>query len=106
MTHTLGKTKITQLALIPLDQNIGRLQIPMDNILVMQVLDPIHNLLQIIGSLRLTHLPLLLQQSVEIPIAQLRDDVHIVVGLVYVIELDDVFVGYLLHYVDLGVQVF
>ena len=104
--YRFGKTKVTYFALSTLDQDIGWFQIPVDDILVVEVLDPLHNLLQVADSLPLAHLPLHLQIVAEIMVAHLRDNVHIVAGLIDVMQFDNVFMTDLLHNIDLGMQIF
>ena len=101
MLNRFGKTKIADLALGPLDQNVGRFQIPVDDILVVEILDPLHNLLQVAYSLPLTHLPLHLQIVTQIMIAHLCYYVHIVAGLVHIMQFDNVPMTNLLHYIYL-----
>lgn len=79
----------------------------MDDAILMQVLGAIHDVPQEPLGLRLWDLLSSLQQFEEVAIlAELGDDVHIVGGLVDIMEADDVVVADLLHDVDLGLDVF
>lgn len=77
----------------------------MDDAIQVEILRPLHNLLQKGGRLLFGQLPPLLQKVQEIVVAELRDDVHVVGGLVDVVQLHDVAVLHLLHDLDLRVQV-
>ena len=70
-----------------------------------EILRALHNLLQQIDGLLLGQFPPLLQKVEHIIVAELSDDIHVVGGLVDVVELHDIAVLHLLHDLDLGVQV-
>ncbi len=73
--------------------------------MLMEVFYPFYYLLQQRNGLLLPQLSLLLEVVIEIEIAELGDDVHVVACLEDVVQLDDVAVTHSLHYVDLTVEV-
>ena len=106
MFNGFGKAKIADLALGSLDEDIGGFQISVDDILVIEILDPLQNLLQVAYSLTLAHLPLHLQIVAEIMVAHLSYNVHIVASLINVMQLDNVLMTNFLHYIYLRMQIF
>lgn len=73
--------------------------------MLMEVFYPFYYLLQQRNGLLLRQLSLLLEVVIEIEIAELGDNVHVVACLEDVVQLDDVAVTHSLHYVDLAVEV-
>jgi hypothetical protein len=88
-------------------QDIRRFEIPMGNLPAHQILKPLHNIPQHFYCLDLSYpLPPLQQASQIALLTVLRHDVHVVRGLVDVVEGDDVLVVEFFHDVNLKVEVF
>ena len=105
--EALGEPKITYLANAALHENIGGLQVSMDNAVLMEILGAIHDIPKILLGLIFGDPPSPLQQPMQIAIlAELSNDIHIVSSLVDIVEPNDVLVADLLHYVDLRLNVF
>jgi hypothetical protein len=103
--HTFRKAKIADFALISPEEDIGWLQITVNDAIIVEVLDALHDLLQEVNGFILTEPPLLLEVVVEIIVAELGNDVHVVIGLEDIVEVDNVLMTHLLHDLDLGVEV-
>lgn len=78
----------------------------MDDAVGLQVLGALHDLLQQLLGLQLGQLATLHEEVVEITVlAELSDDIHVVGGLVDIVQLDNVVVTDHLHDVDFGLDV-
>jgi hypothetical protein len=78
----------------------------MYNSFTIQVLDAIHDLLQIFERLLRRQLSFLQQVVMKIKIAQLSNNIHVVAGLIHVMQFDDIIVEHLLHYVNFRLNIF
>lgn len=77
----------------------------MNNIVLVQIFDPFHYLFEDRDGFLFRYLSLLLQVVIQVKIAHLSHDVHVIIGLEDVMELNDIAVTHSLHYIDLTVQV-
>lgn len=104
--QVLGESKVADLAYSIFEQYVGRLEVSVDDALGVEVLGSFHELLEVLLGLALGQLLLLLEVVIEVALlAKLGDDVHVVGGLVDVVQFDYVFVGDLLHDVDFRLDV-
>jgi len=79
----------------------------MDDIFVTHILKSSNEILQKHQSFTLTQFLLFLKIAPEVSLStELGDDVHIIVSLIHIKQPNDVLVLHLLHYFDLGVDVF
>lgn len=104
--NALGETKIADLALIALQENISRFEVAMYDVIGTEILDSTQDLLEEVHSLRLAQLPFFLEIMIEIIITELGNDVHVVIGLEDIMQPHNILMADLLHYLDLGMQVF
>lgn len=78
----------------------------MNDAILVQILGPVHYILQILLGLLLGYSLPLLQQFEEISIlAKLGHNVHIIGSLIYVIQFDNILMANLLHDVDLRLDI-
>ena len=104
--EALGEPEVAKFAGGLLEEDVGRLEISVNNAALVQVLGPVDNVPEVVLGLPLGDPLLLMQQFEEVSVlAELSDYVHVVGGLVYVEELDDVGVGHFFHNVYLGLDV-
>lgn len=97
-----GKAEVTQFAYALFEQNIGWLEVSMNNSIFVQILGSINNVFEIALGILLWDFFLLVEHLKEITVvAKLSDDIHVIGSLVDVEELNDVGVGDFLHDVDL-----
>ena len=98
MLKIFGKSKITYFALVIFHQDVGWLQVAMDDSIHVEVFDAFHYLFEKTFGLFLLNFAFLLQKVVKVTIfAEFGNDVHVVGGLVDIKEFDDVSVVYLFH---------
>ncbi len=97
-----GKAEVTQFAYALFEQNIGWLEVSMNNSIFVQILGSINNVFEVALGFLLWDFFLLVEHLKEITVvAKLSDDIHVIGSLVDVEELNDVGVGDFLHDVDL-----
>lgn len=97
-----GKAEVTQFAYALFEQNIGWLEVSMNNSIFVQILGSINNVFEIALGILLWDFFLLVEHLKEITVvAKFSDDIHVIGSLVDVEELNDVGVGDFLHDVDL-----
>lgn len=77
----------------------------MDDVIIVEVLDAPHDLLQEIYGFLFGQLSLLLEIVVQIIVAHLGDDVHVVISLKNIVQLDNILMADFLHDLYFGVQV-
>lgn len=78
----------------------------MDDVIGAEILDPTQDLSKEVHSLMLAQLPFFLEIMIEIIIAQLGNDVHVIIGLEDIMQPHNILMANLLHYLDLGMEVF
>ena len=77
----------------------------MSHIFTIEVLDSFHDLPEVLDSLFLVESFLLPEVGEHIMITQLGDDIHVIAGLEYIVQLNYIVVPHFFHDVDLTVQV-
>ena len=104
--QVLCEPEIADLTPPTLEQDIRRLQITMGDPMSRQIFEAIRDILEKPDRLLLIDLLPILEEVHEITLlTELRDDIHVIRGLVDVEQFDDVPVLHLLHYLDLTLNV-
>ena len=93
MVNVFGQPKISQFEDTLRVNNVGRLQVPMDNMKFYKFVDAISNLSEDLESLVFLEKPCpLINDVLEIGLAKLHDHVDVASVPDHFVELDDVFV--------------
>jgi hypothetical protein len=86
-------------------QDVGQLQIPMDDLVLVQMVEPVDELAHNADALVLNEVTFLLDIRVQVSVvAVLHDQIIVVTGLLHVVELDDVGTLATLEHFDLAFQ--
>lgn len=69
----------------------------MNDVIIVEILDPPHDLLQEIDSFFFWQLSLLFEIVIEIVVTYFGDDVHVIIGLKDIVKLYDILVIHFFH---------
>lgn len=104
--QTFGKTKVSELTWPCMKKNVGRFEISMNNSTFVKVFCSFHEVSQVLFSLNLRNFSFFVEKFEKITIlAKFSDNIHIISGLVDIIETNNVLVRYFFHNLDLRLNV-
>lgn len=73
----------------------------MNDVVIVEVFNSLHNLFEKVNCFVFVELSFFLEVMIQVVITYLGNDVHVVVGLKDVIEMHNILMTYLLHYLYL-----